>query len=430
LFGAALFLEVIMTEDEILKRYGRKGVLTHLPTKLEARLEVLAWVATPFEVGRTYREAEVNDLLRGHEVDHVTLRRYLVDYGFLTRAAGIYQLAADPPWPPAAHQMPDAAPAPKAAATLSAAESRSDRFRGCLLGLAVGDAVGTTVEFAARGSFVPLQDMVGGGPFDLPPGAWTDDTSLALCLAISLIDRQGFDARDQMDRYLRWYHEGYLSSTGRCFDIGNATRAALSRYEQTGDPFSGSDDPRSAGNGSIMRLAPVVMFFATDLQAAIASAAESSRTTHAAAECLDACRLLAAILLAALEGADKEMVLFGAGAKLAGTPLSTKLQSVAEGAYRHKSAGEIRGSGYVVESLEAALWCFWHTDNFRTAILAAANLGDDADTTAAVCGQIAGAFYGESGIPGHWRKRLVMAQEIRTLAGELEIGARIHKTGA
>jgi ADP-ribosyl-[dinitrogen reductase] hydrolase len=401
-----------------------------LPSKLEARLEVLAWVAGPFEMGKSYREAEVNDLLRGHGVDHVTLRRYLVDYGFLTRASGIYQLAADQPWPPDAHNEPGIAPASQAAGKPQGAENRSDRFSGCLLGLAVGDAVGTTVEFQARGSFAPLQDMVGGGPFALPPGAWTDDTSLALCLGVSLVERQEFDARDQMERYLRWYREGYLSSTGRCFDIGNTTRAALARYEQTGDPYSGADDPRSAGNGSIMRLAPVVMFFAAHPQAAVVYAAESSRTTHAAAECLDACRLLAAILLAALEGADKETILFGSSSRLTGAPLSSKLQALAEGAYRDKSADEIRGSGYVVESLEAALWSFWHTDNFRTAILTAANLGDDADTTAAVCGQVAGAFYGDSGIPGHWRKRLVMAQEIRTLAGELEIGAKIKKTGA
>jgi hypothetical protein len=90
-----------MTEDEILKRYGRKGKLTHLPTKHEARLEVLAWVASPIRPGATYRESEINDLLRGHDIDHVTLRRYLVDYGFLTRQGGIYQVAPNPPWPPA-----------------------------------------------------------------------------------------------------------------------------------------------------------------------------------------------------------------------------------------------------------------------------------------------------------------------------------------
>ena len=102
-----------------------------------------------------------------------------------------------------------------------------DRFHGCLLGLAAGDAVGTTVEFLPRGSFTPLTDMVGGGPFNLKPGQWTDDTSMALCLATSLVERAGFDGRDQMARYCLWKDEGYLSSTGRCFDIGGTTRASL-----------------------------------------------------------------------------------------------------------------------------------------------------------------------------------------------------------
>jgi ADP-ribosyl-[dinitrogen reductase] hydrolase len=403
-----------MTEDEILKRYGRKGMLTHLPVKHEARPEVLAWVARPFQPGVEYREAEVNDLLRGHEIDHVSLRRYLVDYGFLTRAAGIYRLLPDAPH---AGVWAEQGASPAHPLTHSPAHPSADRFQGCLLGLAVGDAVGTTVEFKGRGSFPPVTDMTGGGPFNLPKGAWTDDTSLALCLATSLVEQRGFDARDQMDRYLRWYQEGYLSSTGHCFDIGNATSAALARYERSGDPFSGSTDERSAGNGSIMRLAPVPMFYADDPVAAIHYAAESSRTTHAAAECVDACRLFAAMLAAALNGATKEAILFGPHEAL--PPLSPKIQALADGAWRNKQIDQIRGSGYVVDSLEAALWCFRRTHSYRDAILAAVNLGDDADTTAAVCGQLAGAYYGVNGIPGHWLKALVMGEEIRRLADRL-----------
>jgi ADP-ribosyl-[dinitrogen reductase] hydrolase len=414
-----------MTEDELLKRYGRKGVLTTLPARHEARMEVLAWVARPIQVNVAYKEAEINDLLRGHEIDHVTLRRYLVDYTFLTREAGVYRLVTPPPWQPLREQ--EHAGEPAARVEVDAVARRQDRFRGCLLGLAAGDAVGTTVEFQARGSFPPVKDMVGGGPFSLPAGAWTDDTSMALCLATSLVERQGFDARDQMDRYLRWYQEGYLSSIGRCFDIGTTTRGALGRYERSGDPFSGAGDPYSAGNGSIMRLAPVPMYFARNPRAALTFAVESSRTTHGAPECLAACRLFAAILLAALGGADKETVLFGArslvgepGSESGLTSLEPKLQAIADGAYRDKTTDQIRGTGYVVDSLEAALWAFWRTDNFRDAILLATNLGDDADTTAAVCGQVAGAFYGESGIPGHWRKQLVMVEEIWVLADRLQ----------
>lgn len=300
------------------------------------------------------------------------------------------------------------------------AQDEADRFRGCLLGLAVGDAVGTTVEFQPRGSFPPVTDMTGGGPFGLNPGAWTDDTSMALCLASSLLWVGGFDARDQMNRYCNWADYGYLSSIGQCFDIGNTVRRALDRYRETGDPFSGATDPFSAGNGSIMRLAPVPMFYFPDRERALHFAAESSRTTHGAPECLDACRLLADLLVRALGGAGKEEILAGSDP---GQVASPAIQAIARGDYRRKPAAGVRGTGYVVESLEAALWCFATTESFEDAILAAANLGDDADTTAAVCGQVAGAFYGESAIPERWRERLVMRDEIRGLADRLRSAA-------
>jgi len=184
-----------------------------------------------------------------------------------------------------------------------------DRFLGCLLGLAAGDAVGTAVEFMPRGSFVPVTDMLGGGPFHLKPGQWTDDTSMALCLTESFIEKQGFDASDQMERYIRWYRDGHLSSTGRCFDISNATSVAVRRVERAGGPFSGSTDPRSAGNGSLMRLAPIPMFCYPDMELAIQYAAESSRTTHGAAECVDACKLYAYTLVKALDGKSKTEIL-------------------------------------------------------------------------------------------------------------------------
>lgn len=296
------------------------------------------------------------------------------------------------------------------------AENLVDRYRGCLLGLAAGDAVGTTVEFRARGTFAPVTDMVGGGPFGLSAGEWTDDTSMALCLATSLLEKGGFDARDQMDRYCHWCDEGYLSSNGVCFDIGGTVGDALRRYPRTGDPMSGSTDPRSAGNGSLMRLAPVPMLYAADLDATLHHAAESSRTTHGTLECLDACRYFGLVLHRALHGAEKRAILADAEPGLLSAPA---IAAIAAGAYRQKGVDEIKGSGYVVKSLEAALWCFHTTDAFETAILRATNLGDDADTTAAICGQVAGAFYGESGIPAHWLERLAMADEIRELADGL-----------
>jgi len=174
--------------------------------------------------------------------------------------------------------------------------------------------------------------------------------------------------------------------------------------------------PHSAGNASIMRLAPVPMFYYPDLAAAVHYSAESSRTTHGAAECIDACHLLAGVICRALSDASKVEILFGEANSFSGEP---KIAMIARGEYQNKSADKIRGTGYVVESLEAALWCFLQTDTFESAILKAANLGDDADTTAAICGQLAGAFYSESAIPKKWAERLAMRQEITQLADRL-----------
>lgn len=295
----------------------------------------------------------------------------------------------------------------------------TDRAAGALVGLACGDAVGTTVEFRPRGSFAPLTDMVGGGPFGLLPGQWTDDTAMALCLAESLLARNGFDAVDQMSRYLDWWRNGYQSSTGVCFDIGLTVRAALAKFAATGQPFCGSTDPLTAGNGALMRLAPVVLFFHPDADQIQTYAVESSRTTHAAPEALDGSRLLAQVIARGLDGAPKPDMLDASGLDLA----SPAVAALAAGAYRAKTEAAIRGSGYAVASLEAALWCFHHTESFEAAILRAANLGDDADTTAAIVGQIAGAFYGLAAIPEPWRARLHRGAEIE------ELGRRLGQAG-
>lgn len=292
----------------------------------------------------------------------------------------------------------------------------SERFSGCLLGLAAGDAVGTTVEFSPRGTFKPVTDMVGGGPFRLASGQWTDDTSMALCLAASLVECNGFDPADQMERYCRWKEEGYFSSNGQCFDIGITTAAALRRFRRTGEANARSADPSSAGNGSITRLAPIPMFFLPDLDAIERYAAQSSLTTHGAPECVDACRLFGRIIGRALLGQSKHEVLFADSPTFAG---AEKIAAIARGDYRTKTDSDIRGTGYVAASLEAALWCFLRTDCFERAILMAANLGDDADTTAAICGQVAGAYYGESGIPSRWIEKLALGCAIADLARQL-----------
>lgn len=290
--------------------------------------------------------------------------------------------------------------------------SLADRYRGCLLGLACGDAVGTTVEFSPRGSFSPLTDMVGGGPFELQAGQWTDDTSMALCLAASLIHCNGFDAVDQMNRYVNWWRWGYYSATSECFDIGMTVAKALQRYQVTQDPMAGSTDPHTAGNGALMRLAPAVLAYHPALVEVLTHARLSSQTTHAAAEALDCSALFGELISRALAGIPKDRVLQVEQCAL-GTPST---QALKDGGYLSKPMDAIVGSGYCVASLEAALWCFAKTNSFPEAVLLAANLGDDADTTAAIVGQLAGAHYGLAGIPSHWLRRLHMRDEIERLA--------------
>ena len=297
------------------------------------------------------------------------------------------------------------------------------RYQGCLMGLAAGDAVGTTVEFKQPGSFPAVTDLVGGGPFRLNPGEWTDDTSMALCLADSLITCGGFDPGDQMDRYLRWRDDGYLSSNGRCFDIGITVSDALNRYRDTGEPFAGSIDPYSAGNGSLMRLAPVPLFFASNPEHAIHMSGESSRTTHGATTCIDACRYFGGMIVGAVQGESKEELLSPRYSSVAGLwdrqSLCAEIDEIAAGSFKSKEAPEIVGSGYVVKSLEAALWAFHKSSTFEEGCLLAVNLGDDADTTAAIYGQIAGAFYGLAGIPPQWRELIAEGALITKLANGL-----------
>jgi ADP-ribosyl-[dinitrogen reductase] hydrolase len=301
--------------------------------------------------------------------------------------------------------------------------NKRDRFLGSLIGLAVGDCMGAAVEFCPPGSFEPVSDMRGGGPFGLKPGEWTDDTSMALCLAESIIESKGFDADDQMERYIRWYKEGYLSSTGECFDIGIATREALSQYLRTGEPYSGSTDPFKAGNGSIMRLAPVPLYWSNHMEQAIYYSGESSRTTHQAEEAIDACFYLGGLIAGSVNGFSKEYLLSYEFVtfvenKLERT-LSPKVKEVAVGSYKDRKPPLINGSGYVVKSLEAVLWAFYLTDDFSEGLLKVVNLGDDADTTGAIYGQLAGAYYGVTMIPEHWRQQLVQLEFIENMANKL-----------
>lgn len=268
-----------------------------------------------------------------------------------------------------------------------------DRFLGSLLGLAVGDALGAPVEFKERGSFPPVTQMEAGGPFNLKKGQWTDDTSLALCLGTSLIEKNGFDPYDQIEKYIKWFREGYMSCTGNCFDIGNTTKAALLRYEEHKDIYAGAEtDP--ATNGSLMRLAPVALFYFQNLEDTIKYAGLSSKVTHAPLNCIKACEDLALFIHRALSGKSKAEIFAGSLIDFS------------------KSYEEVSGKGDALLCLEGAMWCFYHSNSFDEGVKMAVNLGDDTDTTAAVFGQVAGAFYGIQSIPAPmlndlWDKSLI-----------------------
>ena len=303
----------------------------------------------------------------------------------------------------------------------------TDRRRGAFLGLAVGDALGAAVEFKAPGTFPEVTGFRAGGPHRLEPGEWTDDTSMALALGHSIVEA-GWDLNDQARRYLSWWQDGVYSVTGKCFDIGGTTAASLRKFRQTGDAWTCADpSPDASGNGSIMRLAPVpiafVELFPDRLDLLVQRLVESSRTTHASPQCLSACAYLGVVLCGLMHGLAREEVLDTAWEPARRLrellPLHTEILDVAQGGFRSKRPPEIKGSGYVVRSLEAALWAFHDAADFREAVLRAVNLGDDADTTGAVCGQLAGAWFGESGIPAEWRLALAGQDQIELVLTRL-----------
>jgi ADP-ribosyl-[dinitrogen reductase] hydrolase len=299
-------------------------------------------------------------------------------------------------------------------AVVVASDAILDRARGAFLGLAVGDALGTTLEFSGRDSLPYHTEMTGGGPFDLAPGVWTDDTSMAMALADSLIACGGFDAADAMNRFVRWWRQGEFSPTGTCFDIGIATARALARYAATGEAFAGSTEENTAGNGSLMRLAPAVLHALDDAEMCRRIAAEQSRTTHGAPQSVQACVFFADVLRRAILGEPKESLL---------APRSwdghEAMRAVATGTWRGRHRDAIRSSGYAIHTLEAALWAVSETDGFEAALVLAVNLADDADSVGAVTGQLAGAIYGASAIPPRWLAPLAWREEIHAMADSL-----------
>ena len=295
-----------------------------------------------------------------------------------------------------------------------------NRMRGAFLGLAVGDALGAAIEFRRPGDFEPVTGYRGGGPWGLEAGEWTDDTAMALAMADS-INPAGWCVDDQARHYLLWLDEGNYSVTGTCFDIGGTTRAGLETFRTTRSAStSGANSPKASGNGSIMRLAPAVIHalrhFPNDIPRLARMAGDSSLVTHRSHQCVSACQYMALLMAGLVHGVDRDDVLAVDWPPLMElrrtVDLNHHIDAIAGGLFREKEPPEIRGSGWVGESLEAALWAFHRAGSFQEAVLDAVNLGDDADTTAAVCGQLAGACWGEDGIPGEWLDGLARRDEM------------------
>lgn len=299
-----------------------------------------------------------------------------------------------------------------------------DKYQGCLLGLAIGDALGVPAEFKKVGEFEPITDYRYCEHFDLPPGHWSDDTAMALCLAQSLIEKQGFDAVDQMQKYKQWFETGYCSSTGRAVGVGQNIMRALLNYRDGDDPYAAVETHHSEGNGSLMRIAPIPLYFRNDPVIALKNAALSSQITHTAKVCTDSCGYYAGLIVGALNGASKDELLSELYCPIPNywteNELAQEVATVARGSFKDPDLSYTSASGHVVKTMETALWGFYTIDTLEEGMLKVINLGGDTDTVGAVYGQLAGAYYGLSDIPEQWVERVASRDVLQNITTKLK----------
>jgi ADP-ribosylglycohydrolase len=330
--------------------------------------------------------------------------------------------ARDPP----ANDAWNADTQPSLASPARPAGSTAARVHGLLLGLATGDALGMPVEGRRPGEFAPVVGLAAGGPHALPAGAWTDDTSMALLLAESLTECGANDARDQVQRYARWQREGHLSSAGRAVGLGATATRALAQAQWTGNPYAGSHDPSKAEKDPLTRAAVAAAWSFAAPEAAVALAAEVARTTHQAPIALDACRYYAALVCGALLGASREALLAPNYTPVPGLwerhPLRREVAAVAAGGWKRAPEPDARGNA--VQAVALALWALSRGPTWRDAVVCAVQLGGDAAANGAIVGALAGAVYGEAGIPARWRAGLLRGERIAELADALLAGRR------
>lgn len=298
-----------------------------------------------------------------------------------------------------------------------------------IFGLAVADALGVPVEFKERAALRedPVTDMRGQGTHHQPKGTWSDDTSMTLCLAVSL-SSGGIDYDDIMDKFCRWWIGGEYTPHGYAFDIGGATGRALSRFRERTPPLlCGGRTERDNGNGALMRILPAA-YIAQSLPMEKCMDIVHSLTmlTHAHPRALIASGIFVRICIALLnrqsranaisQAIDECRSYYMAGDHADELRHYERLMDGVAGLPEK----EIRSSGYVVDTLEAAVWCLLSTGSYRECVLRAVNLGDDTDTVGAVAGGMAGIFYGYAHIPSEWVQALARADIIETVCGTFQ----------
>jgi ADP-ribosylglycohydrolase len=313
----------------------------------------------------------------------------------------------------------------------------AEQVKSVLLGVAVGDALGVPAEFQQRGSF-EITDMTGFGTHNQPAGTWSDDTSLTLCLADAMAG--GFTGyrllEKTADNFVRWFEKAEFTAHGKVFDIGISTNRAILKLKQGVRPTdSGCADVSENGNGSLMRIAPLVFHvMGKPQEERFEIERRVSAITHAHHISVIACIAYVEYLLKLLQG-ENEIVAFEAVqeeiTKAFDTGHWSREQQDAQSRFvrlllpgtkiYRLAEKEIKSGGYVVDTLEAALWCFLTTDTYRDAVLKAVNLGEDTDTTAAVTGGLAGLCYGTEGIPPEWASALARLEDIKDLGQRMAL---------
>lgn len=302
-------------------------------------------------------------------------------------------------------------------------------YKEILFGVAVGDALGVPVEFESRGKIAesPVTDMIGYGTHNMPPGTFSDDGSLTFCLAEALT--LDFDVNIIAQNFIKWYRESYWTATGEVFDVGNATQDAIIRLEKGIEPeLAGGIDPESNGNGSLMRILPLLTnIIDKPINERYKIIKQVSSITHGHIRSVIACFYYLEFARQLLQGKDKLEIYSNLQTEvtdflisLSINPVEIKLfDRLLAGNIEELGAEEIYSSGYVLHTLEASIWCLLTTDNYRDAVLKAVNLGEDTDTTGAVTGGLAALLYGFESIPEHWIMQIARQSDIYDLSDRM-----------